>query len=147
LTDGGDSADGAISCSGGSRNNKCFSARLMWRTDGKGEMYTYLPPKYKANDKVCSVKPFSECNPTYGASVGRGSFDFKTGAWTTIATRVLLNDAGKENGEIELYAAGKSLFKVTGLVLRDADAGRIRGLMMQTFFGGKERCLNVFHSY
>jgi hypothetical protein len=141
--DGGDSAQGSTSCSGGSRNDKCFSARLMWRTGGKGEMYTYLPPSFKANDNVCTVKPQSECNPTYGASVGRGSYSFKPGAWTTIATRVLLNDAGKENGELELYAAGKSLFKVSGLVLRDSDAGRIRGMMFQTFFGGMSLLLSV----
>eukprot|EP00753_Platysulcus_tardus_P009270 PLAT192.1.p1 GENE.PLAT192.1~~PLAT192.1.p1 ORF type:complete len:405 (-),score=-20.81 PLAT192.1:387-1502(-) len=133
---GGNSASGAISCSGGSRSDECMSARFMWRTGGAGEMYTYLPPSFKANDAVCGVAPKSECNPTYGASVARGSFTFATGAWTTIGERVRLNDAGQENGELELFANGESMFKVGGLVLRNSDAGRLRGIMMQTFFGG-----------
>jgi hypothetical protein len=131
LADGGDTADGAVSCSGGSRNDTCFSARLMWRTAGAGEMYTYLPPSYAANDAVCDVPPFSTCNPTDGASVARGSFAFAGGEWTTVSERVRLNDAGAQNGELELFVGGESMFSVGGLVLRDAAAGRIRGIMVQ----------------
>ena len=108
----------------------------MWRTVGKGEVYTYLPPGFSENDVQCHVMPFSTCNPTYGASVGRGAFDFQAGVWTTVTQRVRLNDVGQANGEIELFASGQSKIKVTGLVLRDSAAGRIRGLQVQTFFGG-----------
>jgi hypothetical protein len=108
----------------------------MWRTVGKGEVYTYLPPSFPENDVQCHVKPLSTCNPTYGASVGRGAFDFQAGVWTTVTQRVRLNDVGQANGEIELFASGQSKIKVTGLVLRDSAAGRIRGLQVQTFFGG-----------
>ena len=125
-----------MSCSGGRRDNGCWSARFMWRTDGKGELYTYLPPSYSANQAVCDVAPESDCNDTYGASVGRGSFSFKAGTRTTIGQRVRLNDAGAENGELELFVNGESIFTVTGLVIRDQDEGRIRGIQMQTFFGG-----------
>ncbi|KAF8955574.1 hypothetical protein BDZ97DRAFT_280680 [Flammula alnicola] len=137
---GGNSAAEAIGCSGGSRSSACFSARLMWRTNGAGEFYTYLPPfteaQFAVNNRVCNVAPLSDCNPTYGASVGRGSFEFATGAWTTISERVRLNDAGQANGELELFVNGKSVINVSGLILRDSAAGRIRGMQMQTFFGG-----------
>ncbi|KII89387.1 polysaccharide lyase family 14 protein [Plicaturopsis crispa FD-325 SS-3] len=137
---GGDTAEGSISCSGGSRSAACFSARLMWRQNGTGELYTYLPPytdsKFAANKKVCDVKPMSDCNPTYGASVGRGSYSFTPGSWTTVSQRVKLNDAGQANGEIELFVGGKSVVNVDGLILRDSAAGRMRGIQMQTFFGG-----------
>ena len=136
IADGGNSEDEAVSCSGGRRDDGCFSARFMFRTGGKGEMYTYLPPSYSANKAVCDVAPQSECNSVYGASVGRGSFNFKAGTRTTIGQRVRLNDAGASNGELELFVGGKSIFTVTGLVLRNTDAGRIRGIQMQTFFGG-----------
>ena len=109
---------------------------MMWRTDGAGELYTYLPPDFTQNQAVCDIPPYSTCNDVYGASVGRGSFDWATGGRTTIAERVRLNDAGQANGELELFADGKSLFTVGGLVLRDSSAGRIRGMQMQTFFGG-----------
>lgn len=100
-------------------------------------MYTYLPPSFKANDNVCDIAPQSHCNPTYGASVGRGSFQWKTGEWNTVSQRVRLNDPGQQNGELEVFYEGKSVIKASGLVLRDGDAGRIRGIMMQTFFGGE----------
>ncbi|TFK60063.1 hypothetical protein BDN72DRAFT_553215 [Pluteus cervinus] len=140
---GGDNDDVAVGCSGGSRNTACFSARLMWRTDGAGEFYTYLPPydipKFAANRKQCNVPPLSDCNPTYGASMGRGAFYFKAGQWTTISERVRLNDVGKANGELELFVGGKSVINVKGLILRDGDAGRMRGIQMQTFFGGSSK--------
>ncbi|KIJ63338.1 polysaccharide lyase family 14 protein [Hydnomerulius pinastri MD-312] len=135
---GGDSAEGSISCSGGSRNDACFSARLMWRSEGQGEIYTYLPPSYSANNAVCDVPPYSECNPSYGASVGRGAFSFQSGQWNTVSQRVRLNDVGQANGELELYIEGQSVINVGGLVLRDSEEGKIRGIQMQTFFGGSE---------
>jgi hypothetical protein len=136
FTDGGDTDSGSISCSGGRRSDACFSARLMWRPEGAGELYTYLPPSSQANTKVCAVPPLSDCNPTYGASVGRGSFSFTPGVRTTVAQRVRLNDIGQTNGELQLFVGGKSVIDVKGLVLRTSDQGRIRGIQMQTFFGG-----------
>ena len=119
----------------------------MWRREGAGELYTYLPPGIDANTKVCSVPPESDCNDTFGQSVGRGSFSFTPGTRTTIGQRVRLNHPGAENGELELFVNGKSMFSVTGLVLANTDAGRIRGIQMQSFFGGEcaraARCLVV----
>jgi hypothetical protein len=108
----------------------------MWRADGKGELYTYLPPGLAGNTNVCKVQPQSDCNPTYGASVGRGAFNFKIGEWNQISERVRLNDAGKANGELEVFFNGKSVINVSGLTLRDSSEGRIQGIQMQTFFGG-----------
>lgn len=112
----------------------------MWRPEGAGELYTYLPPytieKFAANKKQCDI-PNSDCNPTYGASISRGSFKFEPGQWTTVSERVKLNDAGEANGELELFVNGESVINVDGLILRDDDSGRIRGMQMQSFFGGK----------
>ncbi|KAJ2911700.1 hypothetical protein MD484_g8714, partial [Candolleomyces efflorescens] len=135
---GGNSDAQAVGCSGGRRDDACFSARLMWRGQGRGEFYTYFPPGAAANQKLCNVAPSSHCNPTYGASVGTGSFSFATGRWTTVAERVKLNDIGQSNGEIELFVNGKSVINVSGLVLRTSNAGKFRGMQMQTFFGGSK---------
>ncbi|CAL1703287.1 unnamed protein product [Somion occarium] len=135
---GGNSDSEALSCSGGRRDNGCWSARLMWRTSGAGELYTYLPPDFTENQAVCSIPPFSTCNDVYGASVGRGSFTWATAGRTTVAQRVKLNDVGKANGELQLFVNGKSVVNVGGLVLRNNAAGRIRGMQFQTFFGGSD---------
>jgi hypothetical protein len=112
----------------------------MWRTGGMGELYTYLPPytdpRFKANEKQCTLKN-SDCNPTYGASIMRGSFTFTPGKWTTVAQRVKLNTVGNADGELELFVDGQSTIKVDGLILTDSSQGRIRGLFMQSFFGGE----------
>lgn len=100
-------------------------------------MYTYLPTSFSANLAQCRVPPFSTSNPTYGTSVGRGSFFFQPGDWTTVVQRMRLNDAGQENGELEVIVNGQSKINVSGLVLRSSEAGRIRGMQIQTFFGGK----------
>lgn len=137
---GGDSDEDATSCSGGARSDTCFSARLMWRTDGAGELYTYLPPmtepQFAANKVQCSVAPKSLCNDVYGASVGRGAYHFAAGQWTTVSQRVRLNTVGKADGELELFVNGQSVINVSGLILTASSEGRIRGIMMQTFFGG-----------
>jgi hypothetical protein len=112
----------------------------MWRTDGAGEIYLYLPPYdipgFEANEKLCST-PNSVCDATYGISVNRGAFSFVSGEWTTVAERVKLNDVGQANGEIELYVNGKSAIKASGIIIRDQGAGRIRGIQVQSFFGGE----------
>ena len=112
----------------------------MWRTNGAGELYTYLPPDFTQNQVVCDIPPFSTCNDVYGASIGRGSFSWKTGGRTTIAQRLRLNDAGQSNGELELFVGGKSVINVGGLVISNSSEGRIRGMQFQTFFGGMSFC-------
>lgn len=62
--------------------------------------------------------------------------------WNQISQRVLLNDAGMANGELELFFNGESVINVGGLMLRGDDAGKIRGIIMQTFFGGMSETLS-----
>lgn len=137
----GTSEENARGCSGGNRDTDCASVRLMWRTDGKGEAYTYLPnpevsSQFDANKVICNVAPESDCNDTYGASIGRGAFDFASGSWNDVAMRVLLNDGSEANGEIEIYLNGESKIKVSGLIISSSDATRAQGIMAQSFFGG-----------
>ena len=126
----------------------------MWRADSLGELYTYLPPytdpEFAANQVICTIPPLSICNPTYGASIGRGAFSFIAGQWNIVSQRVRLNDVGQANGELELFVGGQSVINVGGLILRDSDNGRIQGIQMQTFFGGMSipriRILYALHS-
>jgi hypothetical protein len=131
---GGSDPKTAGSCAGGHHDDSCWSARLMWRKEGKGELYAYLPT---ANQKlaVCAGK----CDVKYGASIGTGSWSFKPGEWTQVTERVKLNDVGQMNGEIEILIGGESKVSVKGLQLRGDEAGRIRGAMVHTFFGGSSK--------
>ncbi|KAF7329829.1 hypothetical protein MKEN_00246300 [Mycena kentingensis (nom. inval.)] len=138
---GGDNEEVARGCSGGRRDTRCFSMRLMWRTNLQGELYTYLPDPanaaFKANAAMCDL-PNSHCNPTFGNSLERGAFSFTPGQWTTVSERVKLNTVGQSDGELELFVGGKSVIKVENLAIRDSNEGRIRGMQMETFFGGSD---------
>jgi len=128
---GGDDLKTAGTCAGGHHNDACWSARLMWREKGKGELYGYLPT---ANQKLPVCK--GKCDVKFGASIDTGAWTFQPGKWTNISERVKLNDVGKMNGEIEVTVDGDSKIFVKNLMLRTSVKGRIQGAMVHTFFGG-----------
>ena len=90
----------AYACSGGRQDDReqCFDLRMMWRTNGAGELYAYLPLTDQNQKVLLAVPPQSIANPDFGTSVGRGSFTFTSGQWVTIAERIKLNDPASYNG-------------------------------------------------
>ncbi|CCA70067.1 hypothetical protein PIIN_04007 [Serendipita indica DSM 11827] len=84
-------------CSGGDDGLGCFSTRLMWRGDGKGELYLYAR-KDVQSPSLCATPPRSACNSVYGLSIGRGSFTFKRSSWTRVKQTVWLNTPGINDG-------------------------------------------------
>lgn len=125
---GGTDAEVAKTCSGGRHNDTCWSARIMWRASGAGELYAYLPTANK--DKPICKGNGVDCSATYGASIDRGNWHFKAGEWTTIMEEVTV---GEGTGSITVYVNGeKTIGPYTELTL----PGEIRGAMMHTFFGG-----------
>ncbi|KAF8191612.1 hypothetical protein K438DRAFT_1970591 [Mycena galopus ATCC 62051] len=96
---------GRPGCSGGDAATDCFSTRLMWREKGAGELYLYAP-KDKQTQALCA-DPQSDCNAAYGFSVGRGSFPWLAGGWTTVTQVVELNTPGEQDGKFALYVDGQ----------------------------------------
>ncbi|KAJ3821635.1 hypothetical protein F5880DRAFT_1580610 [Lentinula raphanica] len=92
-------------CSGGDAALDCFSTRLMWRSDGKGELYLYAP-KDKQTESLCNNSQ-SVCDAAYGLSIGRGSFVFAPGNWTTVRQTVTLNTPGQQDGCFTLDVNGQ----------------------------------------
>jgi Polysaccharide lyase 14 len=108
----------------------------MWRENGLGELYAYLPQRTSNTVAFANTPPKTVSNEAYGNSVGRGAFTWATDEWTHVAQRVKLNDIGSVNGEIEVYANENSVIKVTGLTFRTDQKSLVRGAQIQTFFGG-----------
>ncbi|THH27546.1 hypothetical protein EUX98_g6647 [Antrodiella citrinella] len=132
--------ESAYGCTGGRQTDRCncFNLRLMWRENGAGELYAYLPHHAPNPEQMVKVPPKSVQHPDYGFSVGMGSFYFAPGVWTTVAERLKMNTIGQADGEIEVYIDGKSVIRVQGIVLRDAASSEshVQGIHFQTFFGG-----------
>ncbi|KAJ7584948.1 hypothetical protein C8J56DRAFT_138587 [Mycena floridula] len=121
---GGSDPATAKTCAGGHHDDSCWSARIMWREDGKGELYAYLS---SANEGLAVCK--GKCDVKYGASIDTGAWTFKAGEWTTITEEVTV---GTKTGSIKVSVNGDQKIMVDNLTL----AGKTRGAMIHTFFGG-----------
>lgn len=141
MTVGGN-GNSAYGCSGGRQDSrsKCFDARLMWRTNAAGELYTYLPLT-SANNASQFAVPGTVADSDYGYSVGRGSFTFPTGKWLTVAQRVRLNTISSngtigQDGAIQVWVDGVPTIDLEKVQLRSDNQSTIMGMHFQTFFGG-----------
>ncbi|KAJ7491070.1 hypothetical protein FB451DRAFT_630594 [Mycena latifolia] len=108
---------GRMACSGGDAALDCFSTRLMWRQHGAGELYLYAA-KNKQTAALCA-DPQSVCDSAYGFSIGRGSFKFRAGGWTTVLQTVQLNTPGKQDGAFWLYVDGRLAIHRDDVFYRD----------------------------
>jgi hypothetical protein len=141
---GGENADVAATCSGGNHPDNCFSTRLMWRADGKGELYLYIPPSAnRAN--LCGTTGTGNCvegsgGKMYGASVGTGNFHFAAGAWTAVREVIHLNTPGKQDGWAAVYVNGATTpaIKIDNISYGAQQVNYFYGQQIQTFFGGHE---------
>ena len=96
-----------------------FSVRYMWRTNGDGEAYAYLPT-----------------SDLYGTEIGRGRWRFRPGEWHCLEQRVVLNTPGNDDGRLAVWVDGNLLVDERTLRYRTTDALQIRGIFFSTFFGG-----------
>ncbi len=96
-----------------------FSTRFMWRRNGDGEVYAYLPSS--AED---------------GTSIGRGNWRFQPGKWYRLEQEVRLNQPGKNNGRVRVWVDGRQVLDQQGLTFRTVNQLKIEGIFFSTFFGG-----------
>ncbi|KAI8092688.1 uncharacterized protein BX664DRAFT_293900 [Halteromyces radiatus] len=121
-------------CSDGTKSSTCFSTRFMWRENGKGEIYAYIPSRLQTKH-LCQTNG-NICNSAYGYSLGRGSWTFKTNAWNTVRQVITLNTLGKQDGDITIYINGNQVYKQSNLVYRTSATNNEFGIVFDTFFGG-----------
>jgi hypothetical protein len=96
-----------------------FSTRYMWRRQGAGEVYAYLPGSVG-----------------YGTSLGRGSWFFVPGRWTHLEQEIRLNTPGSPDGCITVLVDGRQVYHHAGLTFRTTADLKIDGVFFSTFFGG-----------
>ncbi|BGP50937.1 hypothetical protein JCM10450v2_006863 [Rhodotorula kratochvilovae] len=133
----GASPDATSICSGGKHLEDCFSARLMWRQRGAGEVYAYIP----TYGGFCGQSDV-ECNDEYGTSLSRGTWRFPRGGWTTITQLVSLNTPGFANGLLYLWANNSLALAHTGITWRTNASVSLTSVFFSTFFGGSDDSYN-----
>lgn len=142
---GGVTDDIAATCSGGHHDGGCFSTRFMFRSEGKGELYLYIPPHLNRKN-FCGIDGNGKCRGaspngvTYGASVGTGLWHFKAGEFTTVREVIRLNTPGKRDGYAQVYVNGSPdpILDVQDIAYRSSKNSKFRGIQCQTFHGGHE---------
>ena len=98
-----------------------FSARVMWRKDGRGQAYVYhmhQPSKY--GDEF----DFPD------------DFRFVRGKATTIRLRVEMNAAGKKNGQLRIWADERLVVEKADLQWRRGTTYGVDSVLFNTFHGG-----------
>ena len=132
---------GHTACSGGDEALDCFSTRLMWREGGVGELYlvrflhmwktedlTQLfsweqyAPKDKQTSALCADSQ-STCDSVYGLSMGRGSFRWAAGGWTSVTQTVYLNTPGQQDGQFTLDVNEERVMERKDVFYRDVPLG------------------------
>jgi hypothetical protein len=98
-----------------------FTTRLMWRKNGDGEVYAYLPSSVK-----------------HGTSLGRGKWRFRPGKWHLIEQEVRLNTPGKRDGRVRVWFDEKLVLDEQNLLFRTVPGLKIEGILFSTFFGGSD---------
>lgn len=122
---GGDTKSG---CSGCIHSEKCFSTRLMWRKNGKGEIYLYSP-----NQKNLDVPIYNDGR--CGISLGRGNFEFNINSWINVEQNISLNDNNKNNGFIKLWINNKLYIEKYNIEFQKNNI-KNTGIFFSTFYGG-----------
>ena len=112
---------------------RCGAVRVMWRRDGYGEAYLYVP---NAQDPGFCHTPGTVCDYHAGHSLNRGAFRFRTGRWTKIAITVRMNDVGKKNGVVQVDVDGAVRIHYDKLVWRNRESLSVDALRFATWFGG-----------
>lgn len=100
-----------------------FSARVMWRKDGRGQAYVYhmhQPSKY--GDEF----DFPD------------DFRFTPGKATTIRIQVEMNAAGKKNGQLRVWAGERLMVEKTDLQWRKGTTYGVDSVLFNTFHGGSD---------
>jgi hypothetical protein len=101
-----------------------FSARLMWRKDGRGEAYVYH--KNQKGD--------------YGDSFAfPADFRFPTDTPVKVRIAVTMNTPGKRDGTLRVWIDDKPVVERTDMEWRSVDTFGVDGLYFETFHGGGDK--------
>ncbi|ESA33636.1 polysaccharide lyase [Leptolyngbya sp. Heron Island J] len=114
---------GGTGASGGSIPNGTdgFSARLMWRQNGQGEVYAYMPT-----------------SENYGTSIGRGTWTFQPNTWYKVTQEIQLNTPNINDGQIRLWINDSLVLEKGDLLFRTVNSLQVDGIFFSTFFGGSD---------
>ena len=112
-----------VSAGCAARVDDAWSARLMWRGNGKLQQYLY------SQDKTgCGEEVFAD------------DFTLQKGRWYKVAVYVKVNSsASAKDGQVSLFVDGKEVARRDNLQLRNTSSGGlIEKFLFSSFYGGND---------
>lgn len=123
-------------CGGGVSADSCWSVRVMWRREGEGEAYLYVPRDVQ-HPSLCRQPPYTKCDPDSGISLCRGAFRFIPGAWHRLGVTVLLNRRpNTRTGSVVVTLDGKQVIAYHRLNYRKRRGINVQSIYFASWFGG-----------
>jgi hypothetical protein len=124
--------------SGGHHDDGGFSVRLMWRREGEGEAYIYVPADCQAPE-FSHYPPRTKVDGHAGVSFARGAWRYTPGRWMRIAITVRLNSvvggAPAQDGLLRVDIDGETKIRYDRLVWRKSEAIQVDNVFFSTFYG------------
>ena len=103
-----------------------FSARMMWREDGRAVQYLYYPDQpTRYGHQIPWIDQATE-----------QPIKFIPGQWHTVVHQVCINTPGKRDGTLQAFFDNQPVLRMDSIRFRDTDAFAIYGFLLSTFFGG-----------
>ncbi len=120
-------ASGAL-CSGGEHcdGSNGFTARLMWRREGRAVLYLYHMDKPSTYGQDFPLV-YPDGDDAY----------FRPGQWMRIVERIRVNAVGESDGEAQLWIDGEPVLLITGLRFV-ANGDQVDRLFFSAFHGGAD---------
>ncbi len=103
-----------------------FSARMMWREDGRAVQYLYYPDQ---------PGRYGHQIPWLHATTGE-SVRFIPGQWHTVVHQITMNTPNRRDGTLRAFFDSHLVLKLDNLRFRDTKNFSIDGFVFSTFFGG-----------
>jgi hypothetical protein len=117
---GGQNCSGCITCNG----SNGFTARMMWRTNGRAVLYLY------------HLNKISPCGDDIALKTEEGQdIYFKKETWYKITERVKINTSNNQDGEVEVWINDKPAASVKKLQFVN-NGDKVDNLYFSTFHGG-----------
>ncbi|EDM73661.1 hypothetical protein PPSIR1_39210 [Plesiocystis pacifica SIR-1] len=102
-----------------------FSARGMWRTDGRAVQYMYWPEKVE------------NCGDDYDYMLDDTPVTFAPGQWHLVEHRLRMNTPGVADGVLQAWMDGELVLDEQDFLYRTADYDyAVDAMYFSTFFGG-----------
>jgi len=106
--------------------NDGFSARMMWREDGRVVQYLYYPDQ---------PDRYGHQVPWINADTGH-QIQFVPGKWHTVVHQLFINTPDKHDGKLRAFFDERLVLHMDTIRFRDTDEFSIDGFLFSTFFGG-----------